>query len=42
MIIDRIEPTDEIIKLLFVNPLNTLTQVKKLLVIKCKDNEKLS
>lgn len=31
MIIDRIEPTDEIISLLFVKPLNSLTQVQKII-----------
>lgn len=31
MIIDLIEPTDKIRKLLFVNPLNTLTQVKEII-----------
>lgn len=31
MVIDRIEPTDEIRKLLFVNPLNTLAEVKEII-----------
>ena len=28
---NRIEPTDEIVKLLFVNPLNTLAEVQKII-----------
>lgn len=34
MIIDRIEPTDEIRKLLFVEPLNSLTQVQEIIINK--------
>ena len=31
MVVDLIEPTDEIIKMLFVNPLSSLLEVKELL-----------
>ena len=31
MIIDLIEPTDDVKKLLFINPLNSLNQVKDII-----------